>query len=404
MRYAPITDRLATLGGAKWDVHLRARAMAAAGIPVLSLSIGEPDMPPPPALLDRALASMMAGRHAYSNGRGEPGLLAALAARYSRRSGRVVTPSQIVCLPGTQTALYATLMALVGPGDEVLVGDPMYATYEGVIAATGAQVVPVPLRPENGFHMQAADLAARVTPRSRLILLNTPHNPTGAVLTRAEVQAIGAVARAHDLWILSDEVYEELVFDAAPFASPFDEPDLADRAIAVSSISKSHAAPGFRSGWCVGPAEFIDRLLPVAETMLFGNQPFIADMTELAVSGPSAVAPVMAARFAVRARMIHRMLNGNHLRVHQPGAGMFTVVDVRATGLSGAGFACRLLDEEHVAVMPGESFGAVLAGWLRISLTRPDDEIAEACRRISAFAARLMEARSEESRVVEKRA
>ena len=96
MRYAPITDRLATLGGAKWDVHLRARAMAAAGIPVLSLSIGEPDMPPPPALLDRALASMIAGRHAYSNGRGEPGLLAALAARYSRRSGRVVTPSQIV--------------------------------------------------------------------------------------------------------------------------------------------------------------------------------------------------------------------------------------------------------------------------------------------------------------------
>ena len=393
MKYAPITDRLATLGGAKWEVHLRARAMAAAGTPILALSIGEPDMPPPRELLDRAMASMVAGRHAYSNGRGEPGLLSALAARYSRRTGREVTPDQFVCLPGTQTALYATLMALVGPGDEVLVGDPMYATYEGVIAATGAQVVAVPLRPEHGFHMQAADVAALVTPRTRVILVNTPHNPTGAVLTHAEVRAIGAVAQAHDLWILSDEVYEELVFDGGSFASPFDEGELADRVVVVSSISKSHAAPGFRSGWCAGPVEFIERLLPVAETMLFGNQPFIADMTELAVSGPSQVARAMAARFAARADMIHQMLDGNHLRVHRPGAGMFTVVDVRATGLSGVEFAGRLLDEDHVAVMPGESFGAVLAGWLRISLTRPDEEIAEACRRIGAFASRIMGAR-----------
>ena len=393
MKYAAITERLSTLGGAKWEVHLRARAMTAAGMPVLSLSIGEPDMPLPPELLERARSAMAAGRYGYSNGRGEPVLLAALAARYSRRTGREITTSQIVCLPGTQTALYATLMALVGPGDEVLVGDPMYATYEGVIAATGAVMVPVPLRPEHLFHMQADDLAACITPRSRLVLLNTPHNPTGAVLTRDEVQAIGAVARAHDLWILSDEVYEELVFDGETFASPLDEADLAERVIAVSSISKSHAAPGFRSGWCVGPAAFTQALLPVAETMLFGNQPFIADMTALAVSAPSQVARVMAGRFAGRAGLIHRLLDGNHLRVHQPAAGMFTVIDVRATGLTGEEFANRLLDEELLAVMPGESFGAVLAGWLRVSLTRPDAEIAEACRRIAAFAARVMEER-----------
>ena len=127
----------------------------------------------------------------------------------------------------------------------------------------------------------------------------------------------------------------------------------------------------------------------MAETILFGNQPFIADMTALAVSKPSAVAHDMAVRFARRARLIHAMLDGNLLRVHRPEAGMFTVVDIRATGVSGAEFAERLLDQEHVAVMPGESFGAGLNGWLRISLTRPDDEIAEACRRIAAFALRL---------------
>ena len=389
MKYAAITDRLAQLGSAKWEVHIRARAMTAAGLPVLSLSIGEPDVPPPPELLACARAAMEGGRHGYSNGRGEPGLLAALATRYSARTGRAITTNQIACLPGTQTALYAVMQTLVGPGDEVLVGDPMYATYEGVIAATGATMVPVPLRPEAGFRMQAADLAARVTGRTRLILLNTPHNPTGAVLTQADVLAIGAVAQAHDLWILSDEVYEELIFDQGAFASPLDAADLAERSIAVASISKSHAAPGFRSGWCVGPETFIDRLLPVAETMLFGNQPFIADMTALAVSKPSVVAQDMAVRFARRARLIHAMLDGNLLRVHQPDAGMFTVVDIRATGFSGADFAKRLLDQDLVAVMPGESFGAGLNGWLRISLTRPDDEIAEACRRIAAFAVRL---------------
>lgn len=389
MKYAEITERLAHLGGAKWEVHIRAKAMAAAGVDILSLSIGEPDVPPPPELLAKATEAMHAGRHAYSNGRGEPGLLAALAQKYTRRSGRPIGTNQIVCLPGTQTCLYAVLMAVAGPGDEVLVGDPMYATYEGVIAASGARVVPVPLRPEHGFRLQAADLAARVTPKTRAILLNTPHNPTGAVLTRDDIRAIGEVARQHDLWILSDEVYEELVFEGTQFVSPLDELDLAERTIVMSSISKSHAAPGFRSGWVAGPGAFVERLLPVAETMLFGNQPFIADMTALAVSHPSAVAAGMATRFARRAGLIHGLLNGNILRVHRPEAGMFAMVDIRATGLTGDDFAGRLLDEEHLAVMPGESFGETLAGWLRVSLTRPDDEIEEACRRMMRFAAKV---------------
>ena len=391
MRYASITERLAGLGGAKWEVHAMAKAMAASGQEVISLTIGEPDVPTPHELLDKVKAAMDAGRYAYSNGRGEPGLLAALSARYTKRTGRPIGANQIMAFPGTQTALYAVLTGLAGPGDEVLVGDPMYATYEGVITAPGATPVPVPLRPEHDFRIQVADVAARITPATRAILLNTPHNPTGAVLTREDVRALGRLAKAHDLWILSDEVYEELIFGDTPFTSPLDMPDLAERTVAVSSISKSHAAPGFRSGWAVGPGEFMSRLLPVAETMLFGNQPFIADMTALAVSHPSTVARGMAERFARRANLIRQALHGqNAIHVHQPGAGMFTVVDIRATGLTGEDFARRLLIEERVAVMPGESFGPSLNGWLRLSLTRPDTETAEACRRIAAFAARQM--------------
>lgn len=388
MRYAPLTDTLAGLGSAKWHMHERARAMKLAGEPVIALTIGEPDVPTPPALIAAAAAAMTGGRTGYSNGRGEPALLAALAARYSARSGRPIGTNRILCLPGTQSVLYAIMRTLIGPGDEVLIGDPLYATYEGVVASAGGRVVPVPLRPEHGFHMQAEDLAARITPRTRVVLINSPHNPTGAVLSRAGIAALAEVAVAHDLWIVSDEVYEELVHGGGTFASPLDNPTWEERVVVASSISKSHAAPGFRSGWCVGPAEFCARMLPVSETMLFGSQPFIADMTALAVSAPSPVAKGMTERFAATSALIAKALDGvAGMRVSRPQAGMFILVDVRETGLSGTDFAETLLNETGVAVMPGESFGASLAGWLRLSLTRPESETAEACRRIAAFAA-----------------
>jgi arginine:pyruvate transaminase len=391
MRYASVTDRLAGLAGAKWAVHARARAMKAAGDEIIELTIGEPDVPTPGVFLDAAAAAMRAGRTGYSNGRGEPAIVTALAARYSARRGRPIGTDQVMCLPGTQTTLYAILRTLAETGDEVLIGDPMYATYEGLIAQTGARMVPVPLRPEAGFRMQAADVIARITPRSRVLFLNTPHNPTGAVLRREDIRALAEVARAHDLWILSDEVYEEMIFPGVTFSSPLDFPEYADRVVVASSISKSHAAPGFRSGWCIGPAEFCERLLPLSETMLFGSQPFISDMTALAVSEPSPVASEMAERFARRAGLIAGALEGNAgLRVHRPEAGMFTLVDVRATGLSGLDFATGLLEQQKVAVMPGESFGSGLAGWLRLSLTQPDDRTMLAANRIAAHAARTL--------------
>lgn len=391
MRFSPLTDRLQGLGGAKWEMHALGRQMARAGRDVIELTIGEPDVPCPTALIEAASAAMRAGRTGYSNGRGEPETLAALAARYSARRGRAFGPENVITLPGTQTTLYAVLATLLGPGDEVIVADPMYATYEGLIAATGATAVPVALRPEVGFRLQAADVAARITPRSRVLFLNTPHNPTGAVLHAAEIAALGALARAHDLWIVSDEVYEDLVFDGVPLASPLDFPDLAERTVVASSISKSHAAPGFRSGWCIGPAEFCARMLPLSETLLFGSQPFIADMTALAITQGSPVARGMASRFAARAALIHGRLHGRSgLRVHRPEAGMFALLDIRASGMSGSAFARALLDATGVATMPGESFGSGLAGWLRLSLTQPDTAVAEACSRIATFAAKTM--------------
>ncbi|NOD31510.1 pyridoxal phosphate-dependent aminotransferase [Ruegeria atlantica] len=382
MKTTSVTERLAGLGGAKWGVHLKARDLIKAGADIVEMTIGEPDVPVPDALVEATVASLRAQRTGYSNGRGEAGLLDALAARYSASRGRAFEPGNFLCFPGTQTALFAAMAGVAEAGDEALVGDPMYATYEGVVRASGAEMVPVPLRPEKGFRMQAADIAARITPRSRAILLTSPHNPTGAILTAADIAEIGQLAIARDLWIISDEVYEELIFDGARFVSPLADPELADRVIGVSSISKSHAAPGFRSGWCVGPAAFCEALLPYSETMLFGNQPFIADMTEKAIRDGSEVAPGMAARFSGRATlMADRLEAETDLKVHRPEAGMFALINVSATGLDGEAYAWDLL-QAGVAVMPGSAFGDSLKDWVRVALTINDTDFGTAVSRI----------------------
>ncbi|AXT28272.1 pyridoxal phosphate-dependent aminotransferase [Ruegeria sp. AD91A] len=382
MKITSVTERLAGLGGAKWGVHLKARDLIKAGADIVEMTIGEPDVPVSDALVETTVTSLRAQRTGYSNGRGEAGLLDALAARYSASRGRAFEPENFLCFPGTQTALFAAMAGVAEAGDEVLVGDPMYATYEGVVRASGAEMVPAPLRPEHGFRMQAEDIAARITPRSRAILLTTPHNPTGAILTAADVAKIGQLAIAHDLWIISDEVYEELIFDGARFVSPLADPELADRVIGVSSISKSHAAPGFRSGWCVGPAAFCEALLPYSETMLFGNQPFIADMTEKAIRDGSEVAPGMAARFSGRATLLADRLEAEtDLTVHRPEAGMFALINVSATGLDGEAYAWDLL-QAGVAVMPGSAFGDSLKDWVRVALTISDTDFGTAVSRI----------------------
>ena len=393
MRVASILDRVAGLGSDKWKVHVRARQMQARGEQVLMLTIGEPDQPTPDELIAVTHRALQAGRTGYSSGRGEPAVLQALARRYSARTGRAIGSDQFVWVPGTQSALYLLLTALVETGDEVLVADPCYATYHGLVRATGASLVPVALRASHGFRLQAEDLARAVTPATRLIFLNSPHNPTGAVLTRDDIRAIGAVARAHDLWILSDEVYESLIFDG-PFASPFDEADLAERTVTASSLSKSHAAPGFRAGWCAGSAEVIRRLLPLAETMLFGAQPFIADMAVEALSREFAITGQMRDSYARRARLVADALAGvPGLHVHPPQAGMFVMLSVDGLGLDGEAFAVRLLDEERVAVMPGGAFGAVAAGMVRVSLTVPDAALDEGCQRIAWLARRINDTR-----------
>ncbi len=390
MKFASISKRVAGLGSEKWAVHIEGKQHAARGEPMIFLSIGEPDAPPPAAIFDVAERQMRAGRTRYSSGRGEPEVLRALSRLYTERTGRSITTNQFMFLPGTQTALYVAMMTLVDHGDEVLMADPYYATYEGVIAAAGGVPVPVLVDPDHGFHLKAADLEKSITPRSRVLLMNTPSNPTGAVFTREEIARIGKVCEKHDLWIICDEVYATLTYGNTVFASPFDIATLEKRTVVVSSVSKSHAMPGFRCGWIAASEDFCTEALPIAETMLFGSQPFLEDATAYALDHHFPEVDEMKRNYEARAKALVAGLKGSKkVSARMPEGGMFVMIDVRKTGLTGEAFAWKLMEEEGVVTMPGESFGAGGGGHLRVALTVDESQITEACKRIVRLAERL---------------
>ena len=389
MKFAPISDRLAGLGAAKWAVHAEGLRRASLGEPIIMLSIGEPDLPPPASVLDAAATAMRSGRTRYAHGQGEPQTLAAIANHLTQRSGVAVSPEQILYTAGTQNGLCTALLTLVQTGDEVLVPDPYYATYEGLVAASGATFIPVATRPEDNFHVTAQAIERAVTKRTKVLLLNTPSNPTGAVLTEKEIDEIGAVCERHDLWIICDEVYADMTFDV-PFCSPFDRPHLRHRTLAVSSISKSHALPGFRAGWVASHPDVTPRLVLVAEAMLFGSQPFIEDALTVALNEKHPEVEQLRLAFRQRAEtLITAFADSQAITARMPEGGMFVMLDVRRTKLSGEEFAWRLLRQENVSVMPGESFGNGGAGHIRIALTVDSEILREACTRIRKLAEKI---------------
>ena len=389
MKFAPISDRLAGLGAAKWAVHAEGLRRANAGKPIILLSIGEPDLPPPASVLDAAATAMRSGRTRYAHGQGEPQTLAAIANHLTKRSGVPVSPEQVLFTAGTQNGLCTALLTLVQTGDEVLVPDPYYATYEGLVAASGATFVPVATRPEDNFHVTARAIEKAITKRTKVLLLNTPSNPTGAVLTEKEIDEIGAVCERHDLWIICDEVYADMTFDV-PFCSPFDRPQLRHRTLAVSSISKSHALPGFRAGWVASHPDVTPRLVLVAEAMLFGSQPFIEDALTVALNEKHPEVERLRLAFRQRAEtLIKAFADSQAITARMPEGGMFVMLDVRRTKLSGEEFAWQLLRQENVSVMPGESFGNGGAGHIRIALTVDSEILRDACTRIRKLAEKI---------------
>ena len=380
-------DSLNNGGDDGWGVFYRARALKAQGVDVTDLTIGEHDIRTDPAILDAMHASARGGHTGYAMVPGVHALRTAVADRVQSRTGVLTAPENVLITPGGQAALFAAHMAACDPGDTALFVDPYYATYPATLRATGAKAVSIPTRAEDNFVPQPDDITATARRTgARSLLINSPNNPTGMVYPPDAITAIAEVARDNDLWLISDEVYETQIWDGTHL-SPRAVPDMAGRTLVIGSLSKSHAMTGSRLGWVIAPADVIAKLIGLATATTYGVPGFVQDAGLFALQQGDALEARIAAPFARRRKLALDLLNGhNSLRLLPPGGAMYLFLGIRATGMSGTDFANALLDQHHIAVMPGESFGAAAAGHIRVAMTVEDTRFSAALQTLIAFA------------------
>ena len=384
-RLSSLAARIGGAGAEAWEIHSQAVRRQAAGDDVIALTIGDPDFDTPPAIVEAAVTELRAGNTHYTDVAGIAPLRDAIARYQSRLSGRDIDPDQVAVLLGAQNALFSAALCLFGTGDEVIVPEPAYVTYEAVIGASGATIVWVPLRAERDFHIDPADVAAAITERTRGILLNFPHNPTGALLSDSAAREIAELCRAHDLWLISDDVYSSLIFEGR-HSNPCALPGMAERSVIVNSVSKSHAMTGWRLGWTVAPAPVTEAIGKLALCMSFGNPSFTQSALATWLEQDLPELAEMKQAYRRRRDLVFQRLAGvPGLNPHNPEAGMFMMVDVRGTGLGAKDFAWRLLEAKGVSVLPTDPFGPSAAGHVRISIALDEAKLGEACGRIAEF-------------------
>lgn len=382
------TEGFAFGSGDTWAVHNAATARSRAGDDVIALTIGDPDFDTPTPIRDAAVASLDRGETHYSPAEGIPSLIDAISRFESGRLGRPIAADSVVVTQGAQNALFAVMQCIVGPGDEVISIDPAYPTFPGVIAAASGTITRAPLVLRDGdFFLDMSAVEAARSARTTAVLMNFPHNPTGATLSREDAEAIVAFCRAHGLWLICDEVYAEICFDDG-HVSPASLPECQDLAIVVRSLSKSHAMTGWRCGWVLAPAPVAEPLQNLMNCMLFGGSGFIQAAAARALE--LNVADEMTQAYRRRRDIVASELAAcAGIKACVPRSGIFMLLDIRPSGLSSQDYAWRLMREGDVALLPADTFSPLTAGFLRLSLCVPDDRIVEACRRIATFDAQL---------------
>ncbi len=374
---SPRARRLSAGGSTSaWNIANEAMVRARRGDDILLLTLGDPDCPPHPAILEATRASLAAGRTHYTPLLGEPALVEAIAAREGCAAANVAV------MPGAQHAGLAALTMVAAEGDEVILSDPYYATYPGVVAATGATAVLVPARAD--LTVDVAAIAAAVTPATRVIYLNSPGNPSGTALTAADFTALTALCRLHRLWLVVDEVYGAFRFQGDHVGAWQHGP--AGQTIVIGSLSKSHAMTGYRIGWAIAPEQVVAALADWSAAALFGVSQFVQDAALAALAlTPDDLADYRGG-FARRACLVVDRTNAiAGLSAHMPSGGMFVMMNVRGVTDDDVEFAGRLLEHAGVAVIPGSGFGGGGSGHVRISLCPSAETLHRALDRIESL-------------------
>ncbi|AFT87770.1 arginine:pyruvate transaminase [Paraburkholderia phenoliruptrix BR3459a] len=387
MKYSSRVEGLQGRRTSAWEIHRVAQQAAARGEDVIVLSVGDPDFPTPAPIVERAIEALRGGDTHYSAVSGRDPLRTAIAAEHARMSGCAVTAANVILTAGAQNGVFATSLCLLEAGDEVIVPEPMYLTYEACVRAAGATLVPVPVDPARAFHLDCDALEQAVTPRTKAIFFATPCNPTGAVMPRADLERIARLACQHDLWVLSDEVYADLTFERE-HVSIMSLPGMAERTATLGSLSKSHAMAGWRVGWAIGPTQLIEHMGRLALAMLYGLPGFIQQAALTALADKARIVADMREIYRRRRDVVFEHLSRiPRLRCLLPEAGMFMMVDVSGTGLDTVDFTWRLFRAQGVSVLDASAFGETANGFVRLGFVVDEARLADACRRIAAFVA-----------------
>ena len=387
-RIAARMDTIGTEGA--FAVSARARALEAQGRPIIHLQVGEPDFDTPAHVREAAKRALDEGATHYAPFPGIPELRRAIAADVTKRKGFDADPSQCFVTVGGKGVMLYAILGLVDPGDEVIVPDPGYPIYESLTRFVGGTPIPIPIRMEDDFRLDVEELARLITPRTRLLIINSPANPTGGVLTRSDLERIAVLAQEHDLWVMADEIYGRILYDGEEHVSIASLPGMAERTIVLDGFSKTFAMTGWRLGYAVVPEALKETYSELLINTISCAPTFAQVGAVQALEGPQDDVDAMVVEFKARRDLVIDGLNSiPGIRAKTPLGAFYAFPDISGTGLTGADLAERLLVESDVCVLAGTAFGGVGTNHIRISYANSRENLTEALGRIDRFVAGL---------------
>jgi len=382
MRFAERMNHLGT--ETAFEVFARAKALEAKGRDIVHLEIGEPDFDTPKNIVDAAMNAIGKGYTHYGPSAGLPEARAAIAEYVARTRGVAVDPLQVVITPGAKPIIFFTVLALLDPGDEVIYPDPGFPIYESMAQYVGAKRVPLPLKEENNFAFDPDQLESLITKKTRLVIINSPHNPTGGVLPKETIARLSELAVKHDFYVLSDEIYSRVIYDGAQNYSPYSYPGMPERTIILDGHSKTYAMTGWRLGYGVFPKEMAARVAKLQTNSTSCTCSFTQIAGVEALQGPQDSVDAMLKEFKTRRDLVVDGLNQvKGFRCHRPSGAFYVFPNISGTGKTSKEVENYLMEEAGVAVLAGTSFGPQGEGFVRLSYANSQANLKKAIERIA---------------------
>ena len=356
----------------------------------ISLGVGEPDFKTPWAVREAGIESLELGHTRYTSNAGLKELRIEISRYLERRFGLRYDPmSQVLITVGGSEAIDMCIRTLVQPGDEVIIPEPCFVCYEPITTLSGGVPVPVPCRAEDAFRLRAEALAAAITPRTKLLIMPFPNNPTGAVMEKEDLEAIAQVLRATNIMVLSDEIYAELTYGLQPHVSIASLPGMAERTVVVNGFSKTYAMTGWRLGYACGPAPILQVMTKIHQSAIMSAPTTSQYAAITALRDCDLEIDRMRDEYNMRRRLVVRSFNEMGLHCFEPWGAFYAFPCIQSTGMTSEEFCTRLLEKKHVAIIPGGAFGASGEGYARVSYAYSVEHLTEALKRIREFLQQL---------------